>query len=839
MLRRIGFNRRNEMQERLRRIERAAPPGADVLDMFALPPAPPPVREPASPAPPPASAASVRRLPPLAPAQASAPAAEDDARFAVPLADGPDDAHPPAPARTQPAQARPAPAAEADQAEITGRLHRLIYPRDLPDPDSDAFRVYAIKVGHVEHKLVTTFPVKAAIGDMVTARGAWTVYKKEDRFRAQIVVAELPNDQAGVILWMKNLPGIGIATARKFTRHHGDRSVEALDDPEKIAEARIPKAKAQQISTLWREESTHRDLIVFLGNLQLGTGQITRIIRVFGASARSAIETNPWRLAETVEGIGFVTADAIARRHGHALDKPERIRAALRCSLREAMLQRGHCGLPVPEMIGQSARMLGLAASQVQPEVDAALDGSNCMLDPLTGLAVYKKIHEQEKGLAERILGLLDARTLPRDAAEAAVDRAERKLSLRLDPSQRAAALTALCNNVSIITGGPGTGKSTTMRIVLEALRDLGRDVVAAAPTGRAAKRLQDVTGVAASTCHRLLSFEEGDFAYGPDKPFKENWFVIDESSMMDVPLANSFVSAISGGSGLTLVGDVDQLPSVGPGQVLKDLIASGAVPTARLDTVHRQEGDSGIIIAARRINAGQYPVAPGERLDGFGITVKDDPEKIVEQVVHFMCKVLPARGYDPLQDIQVLAAMRKGSSGVAELNRAIKQALNPSRGQGHTVAFNGVEYSVGDRVMQNRNNYAKEVYNGEIGTVISVGRRTGQKGEEDFLVVNFGESEATYGQRDVDEIEQAYAATVHKSQGCEFPFVIIACPTSHVHMLDRNLLYTAVTRAKKGCIVVGDPKAVTRAVAAKDKNARHTGLAIRLSPPGLEPPSP
>jgi exodeoxyribonuclease V alpha subunit len=840
------------MEQPLRRIERASPPGAAPLDMFSV--AVPPARTaaPARPVPEvPAAAPAVRRLPaldlpaaaprprlpdPVAPPSATPAGGTDAPWLDVPFAED-------APAGGDMGYAQPQqragkpPAGEAEMVEVSGRLHRLVFPRDLPDPDSEAFRIYSLKVGKAEQTLVTTFPVQATVGDMVTARGVWTEYKGKPRFKASIVVADLPNDKAGIVLWMKNLEGVGTATARKLVKHYGETTHEVLDDPEKVAAAGIPKAKAYLISDAWRGDASHRDLIVFLGNLQLGTGIITRIIRSFGASARSIIEQNPWRLAESIEGIGFVTADAIARRHGHSLDKPERIKAALICALREAVMQKGHCGLPIPEMVQQASRLLGLAASQVLPHVDAALDGKGCLFDPVSGLAVSKKINTQEREFAELLLGLSDGNRISRATAESGVGRAERELGIRLDPSQRSAALLALCNPVSIITGGPGTGKSTTMRVVLWVLKDLGRDVVAAAPTGRAAKRLQEVTGVPASTCHRLLSFEDGDFAYGVDKPFKEDWFVVDECSMMDIPLGHSFVSAIKPNSGLTFVGDVDQLPSVGPGQVLRDLIASGAIPTARLDTVHRQQGDSGIITAARRINAGEYPVLPGEKLAGFAVTVKEDPQQIVDQIVHFMCNVLPKHGLDPLQDIQVLTAMRKGTAGVADLNRAIKQALNPPQGPGHTVTFNDIAYSKGDRVMQNRNNYAKEVYNGEIGTVVGVGQREGKNGAmEDFIVVNFGQVEATYGRRDIDEIEQAYAATVHKSQGCEFPYVIIACPASQAHMLDRNLLYTAVTRAKKGCIIVGDPKAVARAVAAKDKNARYTGLAVRLSSPETIP---
>lgn len=723
------------------------------------------------------------------------------------------------------------------EGELVGKVKRFIY-------NTDSFKVLLLTVGREEKRLTTKFPINCVIGDKVVAKGKWETYKGQQSFNATQVVAEIPKDAVGIVAWIRAgaVSGVGPATAERLAKHFGSELKNVIGDGTRLAEAGIPPFKAESIAEAWNTNASNPETIAFLGGLGLGPLTIRKIMVRYGAAARAKIEQNPWQLAETIDGIGFETADQIGLRHGHEPTSPNRIKAALRSALRNAVNQDGHCGLPLDELVSKAVALVRLDEATVRAQVERALDGENAIFDESTGLAAPFGIHQSESEFAGKINTLLDyPGNDPEDVAKA-IAKAEVDMGLTLDDSQRAAATTALTNNVSVITGGPGTGKSTTLKVVLNALRILKREVATAAPTGRAAKRVAEVTGEPASTCHRLLMFQNGDAGNQPsfdaDNPFKENWFVIDEFSMVDVRLGHSFIQAIPDGAGLTIVGDVDQLPSVGPGQLLRDVIASGAVPTSRLNVVHRQGSDSGIVTAAHRINTGVYPLGEGERLNGFGMFRRSNARETIESVVDLVSRRLPERGIDPLKDIQVLTAQRRGEYGVHALNAAIKAAINPAFPEdGKSVTFGERTFSVGDRVMQMRNDYMKSVFNGEVGTVCAVGT-TSPKDDpeadknakpESYFVVDFSGHEAVYKARDLEDIEQAYAATVHKSQGCEFPVVIFVCPSAHAHMLNRNLFYTAVTRAKRLCMVVGDNEAVRRSVDTADATIRHTGLKTML----------
>ena len=736
---------------------------------------------------------------------------------------------------------------EASETELVGKVKRFIY-------NTEDFKVMLVSVGRDEKRLTTKFPINCVIGDKVIAKGKWESYKGQASFNASLVEAEIPKDAVGIVAWIKAgaVAGVGPATAERLAKHFGADLKAVIGEAERLAEAGIPPFKAESIAEAWNTNASNPETIAFLGGLGLGPITIRKIMKRYGAAAQSRVEQNPWQLAETIEGIGFETADQIGLRHGHDPKSPNRIRAALRSALRNAVNQDGHCGLPLDDLVSKAMALVRLDETTVRNEVHRALDGENAIYDEATGLAAPFGIHQSESEFAGKINSLLDCPgNDPADVVRA-IAKAEVDMGLTLDESQRAAATMALTNNVCVITGGPGTGKSTTLKVVLNALRILKREVATAAPTGRAAKRVAEVTGEPASTCHRLLQFQNGEGGNQPsfdaDNPFSENWFVVDEFSMVDVRLGHSFIQAIPDGAGLTIVGDVDQLPSVGPGQLLRDVIASGTVPTSRLTVVHRQGNDSGIVTAAHRINTGVYPLGDGERLNGFGMFKKSSARATIESVVDLVSKRLPERGIDPLKDIQVLTAQRRGEYGVHALNAAIKAAINPAfPDDGKSVTFGDRTYSVGDRVMQMRNDYMKSVFNGEVGTVCAVGM-TAPKDDPDakknakpepYFVVDFSGHEAVYKAGDLDDIEQAYAATVHKSQGCEFPVVIFVCPTAHFHMLNRNLFYTAVTRAKRLCMVVGDDDAVRRAVDTKDATIRHTGLRTMLQAGQAPAPAP
>lgn len=722
------------------------------------------------------------------------------------------------------------------EVELVAKVKRFIH-------HTEEFKVILVTVGREEKKVTTRFPTTCVVGDKIIAKGKWEVYKGQPNFNAATLVAEVPKDAAGIVGWIRagGVAGVGPATAERLARHFGSELKNVIGDAARLAEAGIPEFKAGSIAEAWNSNASNPETVAFLTELGLGPVLIKRVMNRYGMASRSRIEENPWQLADTIPGIGFETADRIGLRHGHLPNSPNRIRAAIRAALVNAVGQDGHCGLPIDDLVGKASSLIRVDSKIIRSEMTQALDGVNAIYDEATGLAAPYGIHVQESEFAGKINSLLDTPgNDPRDVADA-IARSEVAMGLTLDDSQRAAATCALTNNVSVITGGPGTGKSTTLRVVLNALKILGRTVATAAPTGRAAKRVAEVTGEPASTCHRLLMFQGGEMGSAPsfdaDNPFKEDWFVIDEFSMVDIRLAHSFVQAIPDGAGLTIVGDVDQLPSVGPGQILRDIIAAESVPTSRLNVVHRQGADSGIVTAAHRINTGIYPLAEGERLNGFGIFRKSTASATIQSVVDLVSRRLPEHGIDPLKDIQVLTAQRRGEYGVHALNAAIKAAINPAFPEdGKSVTLGDRTYSVGDRVMQMRNDYIKSVFNGEVGTVCQVGIAPPKEDDgknakpEPYFIVDFSGHEAVYKARDMEDIEQAFAATVHKSQGCEFPVVIFVCPSAHHHMLNRNLFYTAVTRAKRLCMVVGDESAVQKSVDTRDATIRHTGLKTFLA---------
>ncbi len=731
-------------------------------------------------------------------------------------------------------RAAPAPKADISEGpreeglvEEKVRIKKLIYQSK---PPANPYRVFlAARPDKSDVKLTTNSEQPLAVNERVVVRGKWRMYKNEPTLHANYIMPEVPHDTVGIVNWLKSgaVSGVGRTTAEALAHRFGDKLADVLSDPETLVGAGLRRKVAEEISKVYSANTLQVKLVHFLGSLGLGESGITKIIQRYGMVAKEVIEKNPWQLADTIEGVGFQTADNIGLRHGHKLHSSDRIKAGIRHVLRTSVAE-GHCGLPPRVLLKESARLLGLPSEVVKHHVKDALEGAEAFYDRETNLAVLKSMRTSEERLAENVARLMGGRGLQADDASVAIEEAEAKFGVRLDRSQRAAAVMSLTSPVCIITGGPGTGKSTTMKVVVEALRSFGRNPVLAAPTGRAAKRLAEVSGVGASTCHRLLQFQAqlGGFAYNADNQFPEDWFVTDEFSMVDVRLADSFSQAIKDNAGWTIVGDVDQLPSVGAGQVLRDLIESGIVPVARLNVVHRQGKDSGIVTAAHNVNTGRHPCGDGEKLDGFVVEPLHDPAEVVARIVDLMRVELPAQGFDPVQDVQVLAPMRKRDLGVEMLNVAIKEALNPVLDDGRSVTLAGRSFTVNDRVMHVRNDYAKGVYNGEVGMVTGIKRsmREGNLVPTGFTV-DYSGDQVDYKSSDVSDVEQAWATTVHKSQGCEFPVVIMACHTMHTKMLNRNLLYTGITRAKGTCIVVGDDSVLEHAARITDATRRHTGL--------------
>ena len=686
--------------------------------------------------------------------------------------------------------------------------------------------------------------------DKLIVKGKWGQYKGKRQFQATSAVPLIPKDAIGIVSWLKSgkVKGVSVGTAMKLSDAFGSEIEAKISDPEAMIAIGIPPKKAYAIAETWLSSAGQAELFSVLAQHGLGDAIISRIIRRYGAAAGKVIEENPWILSETIDGVGFDTADKVAMHAGRERNDPMRLAAALREVVDRATMQDGHCGIPPVTAREFAQKLLGkpsVAHADLVSALNKICDGRTHLFDEEAGLVYPTPLYLAERRLATCITKMkaaAEANQVPLEKAKTAIEDACTELQVTLDPTQMRAAVTALTAGVSVITGGPGTGKTTTQRVIVKALKKLGRDVALAAPTGRAAKRLSDVSGEAASTLHRLLqpSTETGGFVFNEDNPIPEDWAVVDEASMIGVKLADAFFSALSTGACATIVGDVDQLPSVDSGQVLRDLIISDFIPVTRLNVVHRQGNDSGIVTAAHRINKGQWPLEPGEQLNGFDFEAIEEPSAILARVLRLVSEELPARGFDPLKGVQVLAGMRKGDLGVTALNNAIKQRLNPLRDDPeHSVSFGFRVFSVGDRVMQMKNNYVKSVYNGEVGFVKAVGRKIADDAKTNFVVADFSGFEATYYGADVNELEQAWACTVHKSQGCEFPVVVFVCPSSHRIMLKRNLLYTAVTRAKTECIVVGDNEALETAIASVDTSRRNTWLVRRLAVGSANEPAP
>lgn len=735
------------------------------------------------------------------------------------------------------------PPAPSGMDEVRGVVTRVIHR------SADGYSVYLVKDSRgLEHKVTVTSTVVADKKDRIVARGEWGAYKGTPSFKAATISHEIAPGARGVERWLKNkvVAGIGPAKIKVLVDVCGEDLPDLIGDPdalmERVAAAgkarKFTRKEADKLAEAWNDNVGNADLSIYLGQFpMIGPALAYKIIKRYGAACRRIIEETPWKLAETIDGIGFETADQIAFKAGHVADSPARLDAGVRFTLEVSPRRGGHCALPRDVLIREAVRLLRVATPLVEDAVERVLDSDAVVYEEDFGLIYSPHMHRTETALARRIVDMIrEGARVPEDVARAAVDKAMREIGVTLDEGQFAAAVMAVSSPVSIITGGPGTGKSTTQRVIVRALEILEETYGLAAPTGRAAKRLSEVSERPASTCHRLLSFsaEKGGFEYDSSKPFEWKVMIVDEFSMVDLQLAQSFTDAIHRNGRLIIVGDVDQLESVGAGQVLRDLIASGVVPVAVLKTVHRQTGDSGIVVAANRINTGEYPLQDGEKLKGFYLSTKFDEydeQRVLDTVVDLVARRMPAAGFNPMSDIQVLAPYRDRLLGVESLNGALKAALNPSRDD-NSVEIRGRTFSIGDRVMHLRNDYTKKVYNGELGTVAWVGRRKSEDGtEEPAMRVDYMGFQAFYGPKDVDDVELSWAATVHKSQGCEFPVVIVVIPASPRILLTRNLLYTAVTRAKSECIVIGNRDSVAHAVNAVRTTHRHTGLARRLSP--------
>ena len=700
----------------------------------------------------------------------------------------------------------------SDQEVLAGLVERVTFH----SPES-GFCVLRTKArGHRDLITVVGHAAMVAAGEWITASGEWVNDRTHgQQFKARFLRCSAPSSTEGMEKYLGSgtIRGIGPVYARKLVRAFGERVFDVIEEePERLREVEgIGPVRARRITEAWAEQKVVREIMVFLHSHGVGTARAVRIFKTYGTDAVQVMTENPYRLARDIRGIGFKTADAIAMKLGIEKTAMIRVRAGIAYALSEAM-DDGHCGLPEEELVPMAAGLLEVPEDLVRTARDLELADGAVVTDAVAGTPCLflAGLYRAERVIAERLLRIADGRPPwpDIDAAEA-LPWVEQRTGLSLAESQADAVRLALASKVMVVTGGPGVGKTTLMNAILHILAAKQVGMLLCAPTGRAAKRLSEATGYEATTIHRLLEADprRGGFRRGGDNPLRCDLLVVDETSMVDVTLMQALLRAVPDTAALLLVGDVDQLPSVGPGQVLGDIIDSGAVPVVRLTEVFRQAARSRIVGSAHRINRGAIPdLSRPEGDSDFYFVPGEDPETAAARIVDLVKTHIPRRfGLSPVRDIQVLCPMTRGAVGSRSLNIDLQNALNPA-GERRVERF-GWTFAPGDKVMQVENDYDKEVYNGDIGYVEDVDPEAGE------LTAGFEGRTVAYGFGELDALVPAYAATVHKSQGSEYPAVVIPVLTQHYPMLQRNLLYTGVTRGKRLVVLVGQKKAVAIAV--------------------------
>ncbi|WP_329420745.1 SF1B family DNA helicase RecD2 [Streptomyces sp. NBC_01268] len=728
-------------------------------------------------------------------------------------------------------------------AVLEGVLERITYANE-----ESGYTVARVDTGRGSGDLLTVVGalLGAQPGESLRMEGRWGSHPQYGRqFTVENYTTVLPATIQGIRRYLGSglVKGIGPVFADRITTHFGLDTLQVLEEaPKRLIEVPgLGPKRTKNIAAAWEEQKAIKEVMVFLQGVGVSTSIAVRIYKKYGDSSISVVRNQPYRLAADVWGIGFLTADRIAQAVGIPHDSPDRVRAGLQYALSQSTDQ-GHCFLPEERLIADAVKLLqvdtglvieclGELAEDPEGVVRETVPGPEGL--PVTAVFLVP-FHRAELSLAgqlRRLLGAAEDR-LPafRDVAwDKALAWLADRTGASLAPEQEEAVRLALTRKVAVLTGGPGCGKSFTVRSIVELARAKRAKVVLAAPTGRAAKRLAELTGAEASTVHRLLELKPGgDAAYDRDRPLDADLVVVDEASMLDLLLANKLVKAVAPGAHLLLVGDVDQLPSVGAGEVLGDLLAPGSpVPAVRLTRIFRQAQQSGVVTNAHRINEGLPPVTTG--LPDFFLFAEEETEDAARVAVEVASRRIPAKfGLDPRRDVQVLAPMHRGPAGAGALNGLLQQAITPARPDLAEKRFGGRVFRVGDKVTQVRNNYEKGangVFNGTVGVVASL-----DPVEQRLVVRTDEDEEVPYDFDELDELAHAYAVTIHRSQGSEYPAVVIPVTMSAWTMLQRNLLYTAVTRARKLVVLVGSRRAITQAVRTVSAGRRFTALAHRLT---------
>lgn len=700
-------------------------------------------------------------------------------------------------------------------------VERITYQN--PDNGYSVLKVRA--KGHEDLVTVVGSLLDACVGSVLLVEGEW---KMDSRFGQQFLAFTWEEVMPATVYGMEKylgsglIKGIGPVFAKRIVSRFGLDTISVIEDtPSRLSEVQgLGPSKIAAIREGWERQREIKNIMLFLSGFGISCAYAAKIFKAYGKEAVQTVKDNPFRLADDIWGIGFKTADTIARKIGFDKECYPRLRSGILYSLGQ-LAEVGHVYATSMQLVTTAADILEVDETLISSTMQRMTEEKDIVVD---GEAIYlPPFYHAEAGTARRLLAIAAASSVGQLPFPLDIETLERSTGIKYDSVQIEAVRTALSSKIMVLTGGPGTGKTTTTLAILTALKSMGRKVVLAAPTGRAAKRLSEATGMEASTLHVLLECRPPEgFRRNEENPIEGDVLIVDEFSMVDILLMNSLLKAMPIRMQFIMVGDVDQLPSVGAGNVLSDLIASGVVPVVRLTTIFRQAMKSRIVTNAHKINSGKYPdISNGSTSDFFFIE-NDDPENVASTVVDLVARRLPARYGFGSDSIQVLTPMRRGPVGSVSLNQTLQQTLNSSD-QG--LLRGGYRFSQGDKVMQIKNDYDKGVFNGDIGSVVSVDLH------ERTLMVDYSGNKVEYDVSELDEITLAYAITVHKSQGSEYRAVVIPLLMSHYVMLERNLLYTAVTRAKGLCVVIGSKKALWYAVSHMKADKRNTLLKERLNP--------
>ncbi|QVL30642.1 ATP-dependent RecD-like DNA helicase [Telmatocola sphagniphila] len=743
-------------------------------------------------------------------------------------------------------------------ANLSGTIDRIIFHNK--DNGYVVLRVQA--AGFPDSVTVVGNLPTAVAGEFIDAEGDWIVDMTHGRqFKANTIKTTPPHTIQGIEKYLGSglIQGIGPAFAKKIVAHFKEKTLEIIDQsPTHLSEIKgIGPSKMNKIRRSWEEQRGLREIMVFLQSYGIGQARALRIHKIYGDRAVEMIKQNPYRLTQDIWGIGFKTADEVARNLGLPLNSPQRARAAVRFVLQESS-QNGHVGFPEPRVLEQASVLTDIPSEILQSAIQAGIQDDEWIRDrpkpedlaeafrnddmsagsqENDAWLFLKPLFLAENSIANSLQILRQGEhPLPDIDSEKAMQWVEEKMGIQFAESQKEAIRSTFTEKVIVIRGGPGVGKTTIVRGIIEIFQAKKLTVALGAPTGRAAKRLSESTGQEAKTIHRLLEYDAGllGFVRDRDNPIDCDLLVVDEASMVDVTLMHHLLRAIPPWACLVIVGDVDQLPSVGPGSVLADLIASKTIKVVQLKEIFRQAAESHIIRAAHAINSGEEPQSSPPGTGDFYFVEANEPPQIIEKMVAMLTERIPAKfGLDPKRDVQVLSPMNKTELGVRNLNQVLQEVLNPRSDTKVELERFGVTFRVGDKVLQTENDYTKEVYNGDIGMIVDI--------DEEYreLFVQFENKEVKYEYSELDSLVHAFATSIHKSQGSEFPAVIIPLHTQHFVMLKRNLLYTGITRGKKLVVVVGSRKALWLAVRSVDSTQRYSMLRWRLKSPGsqkLEP---